>query len=179
MKKKRKELIMGGFSRDGVLKTRQKMRAEALGGWLLSTVIICLFVAGCKRRGQPTEPELAQVVTNRMQDAAYVQALHANRDLQMANAYAREQVTARQRACVERIRATLPENADDETLQAALQKDPEWAELEAESQKVAAAALQAQEDAKFLIRARLQEEEQAIKDVQSGKAKVAEPGRAE
>ena len=170
---------MSCFSNDGVLTRRQNKRLAAWRCWLLSTVILCFFVCGCKRRGRSAEPELEQAVTNRMQDAAYVQSLHENRDRQMANAYAREKVASRQKACVERVKASLPENADEASLKAALQKDSEWVELEARAQKVVVTEQQAQEDAKMLIRGRLEEEAQAIKDVQSGKARVAVPGRSE
>ena len=146
---------------------------------LLSTVVLCVLACGCRRRVQPVVPEVAQVVTNRMQDAAYVRALRENSTRQMSGARARELVAARQKVCAERVKASLAEGADDEVLKAALQKDAEWVALEAEAKQAADALLKAQEDAKRLIRARMEEEAQAVKDVRSGKARAAAPVRTE
>lgn len=170
---------MSCFSGSYAKKRGWKPLSAALHCVLLSTVIFCGLVCGCRRSVRPVEPELAQVVTNRMQDAAYVRALHENSTRQMAGARARNHLAARQKACAERVKASLAEGADDEALKAALQKDAEWAALEAEAKQAADALLKAQEDAKRLIRARMEEEAQAIKDVRSGKASAAAPVRTE
>lgn len=177
----RKDLVMVGFCGVLVVKWRPKLRPELWRGFLLSTVIVilCAVICGCKRRGQPSAPELPQVITNRMHDAAYVRSLQENSTRQMAAAHMRESVAARQQACAERVRAALAEGAGEEDLKAALQKDAEWGELEAEARKAAEAMQKAREDAKALIRARMDAEAQAVKDVQGGKAAAAVPGRPE
>jgi hypothetical protein len=167
-----KVLAMACFCRNLVMRSRLALRC----GFLLSIVIvgICAVNFGCKRRCHLVEPELPQVITNRMHDAAYVRSLQENSTRQMAAAHKRESVSARQKACVERVKATLAEGAGEEELKAALQKDAEWVELEAEASKAADALQKAQEDAKNLIRARMEAEAQAIKDVQGGKARAVE-----
>lgn len=165
----------------GVLAMRGRLRRRSMlfRCFLLSTVIvsICAVNSGCKRRGQPVEPELPQVITNRMHDAAYVRSLQENSTRQMAAAHKRESVAERQKACAERVKTALAEGAGEEDLQAALQKDAEWMELEAEAREAADAMQKAREDAKTLIRARMDAEARAVKDVQGGKAAAARPDR--
>jgi hypothetical protein len=139
-------------------------------------VLTCLFSAGCKKKTAQDESEasLESVITNRMNDAAYLEALRKNREEQTAKAGERHVVVTQMQACIERVRATLPKEADDAVLKAALAKDEEWGKLEAQNAQAIGSIEKVLEDARQKVRQRMLEESRAVKAVAEGRAKAVD-----
>ena len=152
-------------------------RAETMVLWaMVSIAFIGLFSAGCKKRS-PAEVKapLAEVITNRMNDAAYLDTLKNSRDVQMAKAAERNVIVAQMRAYSERVKATLPKDADEAALKAALAKDEGWRTLEARNAQAIEAGEQILGEARQKVRQRMLEESRAVQAVAEGKAKAVDP----
>jgi len=144
---------------------------------MLSTVISCLFSAGCRKSTPVTvapQTPLEAVVTNRANDPAYVTALKENRTSQNVLARENHAVKAQLAVCAERVKAALPPGADEAALKAALEKDPEWQALKGREAKVMAEDKQKLIAARELIRARMEREARDAKAVAEGKAKAVD-----
>jgi hypothetical protein len=141
----------------------------------VSIVFVCLVVAGCKK-GSPKGPAvpLESVVTNRMNDAAYLDRLKKNRAEQTQVAAARAKVTAGIDACKARVKEALPADADEAAFQAALEKDQAWQALVKQVEELNEQDRQTVLSAREAIRTRMEEESRAIKAVAEGKAKAVD-----
>lgn len=142
----------------------------------VSIVFVCLVAAGCKKKGPPkgSALPLESVVTNRMNDAAYLDGLKKNRAEQTQVAAARAKVTARIDACKARVKAALPAGADEAAFQAALEKDQAWQALVKQVEELNEQDRQTVILAREAIRKRMEEESRAIKAVAEGKAKAVD-----
>ncbi len=138
---------------------------------MVSMAFLCLFPLGCKKRA-PIVGKAPQesVFTNRMNDAAYVGALQKNRDEQAVKAGERTVIVTQMQACIERVKATLPKDADEAALKAALAKDDEWRKLEPQNAKAIEDIQQVLGEARQKVRQRMLEESRAVKAVAEGKA---------
>lgn len=142
-------------------------------GFMVSMALVCLFSAGCKKRTPATgKAPLASVITNRMNDAAYVGTLKQNREEQAEKALERNAITALMQACGERVKATLPKDADEAALKAALAKDEAWLKLDAQYVATTNEIERVLNDARQNIRQRMVEESRAVKSVAEGRAKA-------
>ncbi|MEI7901466.1 MAG: hypothetical protein WCK89_14545 [bacterium] len=137
---------------------------------------VCLFLAGCKKRPplDAKAPLLESVLTNRMHDAAYLGALKKNREVQTVKAGERNVIVTQMQACIERVKATLPKDADEATLKAALAKDAEWCKLEPQNARMIGEIEQVLGEARQTVRQRMLEESRAVKAVAAGQAKAAD-----
>lgn len=143
---------------------------------MVSIAFVCLFSTGCKKRVPvASRAPLESVFTNRMNDAAYLATLQTNRVAQSAKAGERNVIVSQMQAHIERVKATLPEDADEATLKAALAKDEEWLKLEARNEKAIGEIQQVLSEAREKVRQRLLEESKAVKAVAEGKAKAVDP----
>jgi len=146
-------------------------------GFMVSIVFIglfstCFYSAGCKKRTPiVVKAPLESVYTNRMNDAAYVGALQTNCAKQTAKAGERSVIVIQMQACIERVKATLPKDADEAALKAALAKDDEWRKLEPQNAKAIEEIQQILGEAREKVRQRMLEETRAVKAVADGKAK--------
>lgn len=142
---------------------------------MVSTALLCLFPAGCKKKTPvAVKAPLESVVTNRMNDAAYLGSLRNNREEQKAKAAERNALGAQMQACVARVKATLPQDADEAALKAALAKDEAWLKLEAQNARVSGEIDRILGAAKESVRQRMLEESRAVKAVAEGKAKAVD-----
>lgn len=128
-----------------------------------------LFAGGCgcwKQKGEA----LPEVYTNRVNDTAYIDSILTNHFRQVAVGQARLQTAGLMTQCVLRVRAALPPDADEEALEAALEADDAWQKLVALAQKQDAESVKIYNEGVEGIRIRMLEEQQALRDVQAGKA---------
>lgn len=164
--------------------SHERRRPEGARRPVLWLALSILFVAvlgdtGCKRKASepsvPEEPGLPVVYTNRMDDASYVGALMTNRAAQKQFAGERGRVLEKMAPFIEKARAALPADAPDNEVRAYLDnlKDPEWDALVAENKRLVGALDQTLEDARAVVRRRIQAERQALQDVEEGKAVAA------
>lgn len=145
-------------------------------GLMVSIAFVCLFAVGCKKKGPvQVKAPLESVITNRMSDAAYVDSLRKNREEQTVKASERSVVVTQMQACIERVKATLPKDADEATLKAALAQDESWRKLEAQNAQAIAAIEQTLGAARQNVRQRMLEESRAVKAVAEGRAKAIDP----
>jgi type IV secretory pathway VirB10-like protein len=142
----------------------------------LSMVFVCLVASGCKKKVKPTVPAapLESVITNRMNDPAYLDTLKKNRDEQTRVANARAGVSKQIEACKARVKASLPEQADEAALKAALAKDQEWQGLAKQADEMKEEDRQTVMSAREAARKRIEAEAQAVKAVSEGKAKAVD-----
>lgn len=149
---------------------------------VVSTVFMTLFAAGCKKKVVensigPAPKKLESVYTNRMNDAAYVEALHSNRVTQSVQAKERHALAALIKACEERVKAALPPGADEAAFKAALARDPEWQKLDARKAQVDGSIQATLSDARETIRRRMETEARAVKAVAEGRAEAVDPAK--
>lgn len=143
----------------------------------VSMLFVCGMVAlaGCKRRtvqeeqGQPSERTPVAVVTNRMQDPVYREALKDSRREQVLAASARSPVVAKMEAMIAEVRASLPAGADDQAVKDELAKRPEWKALEEENARATDAIDKSIEAAREKIRQRMETEASDVKAVAEGR----------
>lgn len=148
---------------------------------IVSTALIALFSGGCKKKVEEkrlsAKPE--SVFTNRMNDVAYVESLRKNREEQGVQAKERHALLVQLKACQERVKATLPAEADEAALKAALARDSEWQRLDAQNAQMEGRIQATLLDARETIRKRMEVEAQAVKAVAAGQAvavdQVTEP----
>jgi Skp family chaperone for outer membrane proteins len=143
-------------------------------GLVVSIALVCLLSAGCKKRTPVTavKAPLESVITNRMNDAAYVETLRQNRKEQADKALERSAITAQMQACGERVKATLPKGAGEDALKAALAKDEAWLKLDAQYVATTNEIERVLNDARQKIRQRMVEESRAVQSVAEGRAKA-------
>ncbi len=143
---------------------------------MVSMAFVCLLAAGCKKR-PPVEVHapLASVLTNRMNDAAYLGALKQNRQEQTVKAAERNVIVTQMQAIIARVKGTLPQDADDEALKAALAKDEAWRKLEAQNAQAIGSIEQVLGEARQKVRQRMLEESRDVKAVAEGKAQSVDP----
>lgn len=141
-----------------------------LGQTLIVVACVSLFLTGCGKRQESRAVE--QVYTNRANDKAYIASLMTNRQQQVKEGHLRVEISRKMTQCVARVRATLPAEATEESLQKALADDAEWKALDAQAKEAEAAAAATLKQAEDLIRKRKQEELQANQAVAQGKAKA-------
>lgn len=146
----------------------------------VSMLFVCMIVAaaGCKRRGAPDQnaargPEV--VVTNRMQDPAYVEALNASRRGQAEAAAKRAPVVAKMEAMIAEVRASLPPGADNQAVKDELAKRPEWKALEVENARALAEIEKPRLEMLEKARRRMLAEAHDVKAVAEGRAVPAAP----
>ncbi len=142
----------------------------------VSIVFVCFWSVGCKRKPAVSGPAvpLESVITNRANDAAYLDTLKKNRADQTKIAAQRAEVSRKMDACRERVRSSLPAEAEEAAINAALEKDQEWTELVKQTGELAQRDQQVLSAAREAVRARLQEEARAVKAVAEGKAKAVD-----
>lgn len=149
---------------------------------IVSISFMVFFAAGCKKKvetqGALPEKKLESVFTNRMNDAAYVEALRKNRTEQGLLAKERFAVMTQLKACQDRVKAALPANADEAVLKAALARDPEWQKLNAQKAQGEGRDQAKLAEARETIRKRMETEAQAKRAVSEGKAKALDPEKA-
>ena len=149
----------------------------------VSMLFMCVLAvaAGCKRRAdkglgeQSAESALEAVITNRMQDPAYVKALVESRREQTQAAAARSVVVEKMEAMIAEVRASLPPGADDEAVKKELAKRPEWKTLEAENERAMAEIKKAMQAAREKVRQRVEAEACDVKAVAESRAVPATP----
>jgi hypothetical protein len=142
----------------------------------VSIVIICVWTAGCKKQTvvhAPVAP-VENVITNRMNDAAYMDALRKNREGQTRKASEQLAVARQQQACRQRVQAALPAGADEAALSAALAKDAEWQSLSKKADDLQEEGRQIVISAREAIRKRMEDEVRAVKAVEAGTAKAVD-----
>lgn len=149
---------------------------------IVSTVFMTLFASGCKKKAAPESigpapKKLESVYTNRMNDAAYVDALRNNRQEQSLEAKERHEVAVRIQACQERVKASLPADADEAALKAALARDPEWQKLDAQKSQIDGRIQATLLDARETIRRRMEAEALAVKAVAEGRAEAVDEAK--
>ena len=146
---------------------------------IVSMVFACLFSSGCKKRAPVVavvdKAPLESVVTNRMSDVAYLGDLKKNRAQQTAKAAERSVIVAQMEACIARTKATLPKDADEAALKAALAKDEGWRKLEAQNAQAIEEIQKVLGEARQIVRQRMLEEARAVKAVAEGRAKAVDP----
>ena len=174
----RKEKEMLGFRclrrRSGIVRKRIAVTCLVI----VSMVFMGVVCGGCKKRQSSpvpsVTPELERVVTNRMNDVAYREALKKNRIQQGKQASELFEVRKQMRVCRERIQATLPTNTDAVALKEALNKDAEWRALETREKTLVEADKQTRAAARDLIRLRIEEEGRAVEAVAQGRARAVD-----
>ena len=141
----------------------------------VSMLFVCCVVAfsGCKRRKAPeaaAAPALESVITNRMDDSTYRQALSDNRREQGKHATERQEIVSKMEGLIAEARAGLPEDADDEAVKAELAKRPEWNALEEENTRKIADIEKTLAAARETVRKRIEMEARDVKAVAEGRA---------
>jgi hypothetical protein len=116
------------------------------------------------------------VITNRMEDVAYREALVSNHLAQTQMAFERHPVVSQMEKLVKEARAGLPADADDEALKAELEKRPEWKVLEEENARKLAEMEKTLVAAREMVRKRLEAEMRDTKAVAEGRAVPAPAG---
>ena len=132
---------------------------------------------GCGCRKQPEAPPLPEVYTNRANDKAYIESLLVNDREQRAAALLRYQTTLLMTQCVLRVQAVLPPDAGGDALEDALAADAEWQRLVAQAEEQDKAIARIYDSLKDTIQNRMLEEQQAMVDVENGKAVAADKPR--
>lgn len=153
-------------------------RVGTVALWVIvSMAFVCLFSSGCKKKRVPAVPKapLASVYTNRMNDAVYLGALQTNRLEQSLKAGERSVIVTQMLAYSERVKATLPKDADEAALKAALAKDEGWHKLEAQNAKAIEDIQQVLAAAREKVHQRILEENRDRKAVAEGRAKSVDP----
>lgn len=153
----------------------QSSRTAVVCMAIVSIVFAALFTAGCKKKVVensvgPAPKKLESVITNRMNDAAYLGSLHSNRVAQSVQANERQRLAVQIQACEERVKAALPAGSDEAAIKAAWARDPEWQKLSAQRAEVDGRIQATLNDARETIRRRMESEAQAVKAVAEGKA---------
>lgn len=160
--------------RSGILKKRFTMTCAVI----VSMVFLGGVGNGCKKRQSPplptAAPELARVVTNRMNDVAYKASLNQNRLKQGKQASELFELRQQMRACRERVKAGLPADASAVALKDALSKDSEWRAFEIREKSLVDADTQTRTAARDMIRARIEEEGKAVEAVAQGRAQAVD-----
>jgi hypothetical protein len=120
---------------------------------------------------------LPEVYTNRANDPNWFPAM--TNELRKAQDVAKvgEKISMQMTQHVERVKATLPEDADEEALQMALALDETWAYLMSQKKAQEALAEKTWADSRELVRAKIVEEMQAQQDVKAGRAKAKDTPR--
>jgi hypothetical protein len=179
--------MCGFLSGERMKRVVQKARTAV---WVASVSMLFIGCAvgffGCKRRQPPAgkasvpaagaAPEV--VVTNRMDDGAYLKALVENRREQGQKAAARQEVVSQMEKMVEEARAALPAGADNEAVKAELAKRPEWKALEGENARRLEEIRQTLVAARETVRLRMAAEGRDVNAVAEGRAVPAVGGRA-
>ena len=145
--------------------------------FILSMAVACLFSAGCKKCVKPPEKApvvLENVLTNRMNNVAYVESLKQLHRKQVLKGAAFRSAAAATNAYSNRVMAALPAGADGAVLEAALAKDETWQKLKAQSDAAQKEDRQAVEEAREKVRQALMEEARAQQAVADGKAKAVD-----
>ena len=140
-------------------------------------LLMVVMTSGCRRRAQLVEPVAAkpEVITNRMADATYVRALKENQVWQRQKAQERNKIVAQMQVLLEKAKATLPADANNEALKAELAKDPAWRALEAENQRLVDELQQVLTRARETIHQRLLTEQRDVQAVAEGRAVAVDP----
>ena len=141
----------------------------------VSMFFVCCVVmfAGCKRRKAPAQeaaPALEVVITNRMDDLTYREALSSNLVEQTRLAADRSVVVDQMEKLIKDARASLPADADDEAVKAELAKRQEWKSLEEENARKIADIEKTLVAARETVRRRIEAEMRDVKAVAEGKA---------
>ena len=140
----------------------------------VSMLFVCCFavLSGCKRKApeKETAPALEVVITNRMQDTVYREALSSNQLAQTKIAAERSVVVDRMEKIVAEARASLPADSDDEAVKAELAKLPEWKVLEEENTRRIADTEKMLAEAREMVRRRIEAETRDVKAVAEGRA---------
>lgn len=176
---------MVGFLRGCGIFFSKKRAGFAFTAKIVSMLFLCAAaVSGCKRR-QPQSVDGLEgvsgggdgpaVVTNRMQDPVYRQALDDNRQSQVQKAAVRHAVVGRMERMIAEVRAALPAGADDEAVKAELAKRPEWKVLEEENARALAEVEATLAEARESIRRRMEAEARDVKAVAEGRAVPVAP----
>jgi len=147
--------------------------------WCCAALALCCGLllssgCGCNKKKAPPLPE---VYTYRANDTNYFNALHLERQKQMAAEMARYETTQKMTQLVARVRAAYPQGVSEEVLQAALAANAEWRDLEAREIEQKEFAKQVRDGSFDVVRSRILEEQQAQKDVKAGKAKAVDKPR--
>lgn len=133
---------------------------------------------GCKKRQPapilPAAPEMPRVITNRVNDAAYMDVLKKSRSDQAKVTSELFDVRAKMKACRERVKAALPEKGDTAALSEALHKDADWLALESREKALLEANKAALQAARELIRERLEKEQKDVEAVAQGRAQAVD-----
>lgn len=141
---------------------------------------IGLTMLGCRRQAHPVKAPTAptakpEVITNRIADVTYLNALRENRDEQQKKAMARRQIDTQMAAMFTKVKATLPAGADDAAVKVELAKDPAWRALEVEKQRLQDEIQQTFIKARETVRQRLLAEKRDIQAVAEGRAVAVDP----
>jgi hypothetical protein len=150
--------------------------------WFVGQLVLVIFaivvLAGCSKRKEKETVKQDEVYTNRANDKKYIASLMTNRQQQVQEGNARLAVSMKMTQCVTRVRAILPADVTTEALTKALAADSEWTSLAEQSKKLEAAANATMQQARNLIRQRMQEELSAQQAVAEGKAKAIDGASA-
>lgn len=171
-----KEMHMGWFLSGKQVGCVPQKNETVLCAVSVSMLFVCCVVifSGCKRRKAPEKeiaaPALEVVITNRMDDTVYLEALRDNRREQGKHATERQEVVSRMAGLIAEARAGLPEDADDEAVKAELAKRPEWKSLEEENARKVADIEKTLAAARETVRKRLEMEARDVKAVAEGRA---------
>jgi hypothetical protein len=122
----------------------------------------------------PAAPELEVVVTNRIADPVYRQAMESNRLVQVKMASARSVVVEKMEKIVAEVRSALPAGADVATVKAELEKRPEWKALEAENDRILGEMRQTLAGARETVGQRIRAEQRDMRAVAEGRAVPAD-----
>jgi len=145
---------------------------------IVSTIFVVFGTSGCKKKAvtpvSAAKPKLESVYTNRMNDAAYIEALRSNRVEQSVAANERLELARQQQLCQERVRAALPADAGEAALTNALALDPEWQRLRAQRAEMDGRIQAKLLDAREAIRRRMEAESRAVEAVAAGRAEAAD-----
>ena len=148
--------------------------------WFVGQSVLVIFaivvLAGCSKRKETVKQD--EVYTNRANDKKYIASLMTNRQQQVQEGNARLAVSMKMTQCVTRVRTILPADVTTEALTKALAADSEWTSLAEQSKKLEAAANATMQQARNLIRQRMQEELSAQQAVAEGKAKAIDGASA-
>lgn len=124
---------------------------------MMIAALTAAVVAGCTKEAEPetaAEKQAPAAVDNRMQDEAYVGALQASAAKRDSLVGTRIKVLEEMKAKFAAKQAEMA-GADEQTVMAALEADPEWISLEKRSNDLNQAVEDEQRRARELIRQRI------------------------
>ena len=153
-----------------------KGKCRPMGLLSLGILSSFFFIActGCQKEEPEKQVEEKKEVidpaqTNRLQDAAYMDALKSAATNQVAVVSARNLVLRKMKTREELIRKGLPKDATKEQIQAAFAKDEEWKRLNAERLEQNKKLQQVAQKNKDLVANRLRAEQEARKNLKQQK----------